>query len=78
MNPTLAIFQREFNGYFRSPVAYVFLIVFLVAAVMLPWFLGDFFSTNVASLERFFTFLPWIFLFLIPKRPFFGFCRSNY
>lgn len=66
MNPVLAIFQREFNGYFRSPVAYVFLIVFLKAAVMMPWFLGDFFSTNVASLERFFTFLPWIFLFLIP------------
>ncbi len=66
MNPVLSIFKREFMGYFRSPVAYVFLIVFLVAAVGLPWFLGGFFETNEASLDRFFRFLPWVFLFLIP------------
>ncbi|HLS27043.1 MAG TPA: ABC transporter permease, partial [Opitutales bacterium] len=53
-------------GYFRSPVAYVFLAVFLVAAVGLPWFVGGFFEGNQANLERFFTFLPWVFLFLIP------------
>ncbi len=66
MNPVRTIFQREFLGYFRSPVAYVFLIVFLIAAIMLPWFVGNFFETNDASLASFFTFLPWIYLFLIP------------
>jgi ABC-2 type transport system permease protein len=66
MNSVCTIFQREFFGYFRSPVAYVFLIVFLTATTMLPWFVGNFFETNDASLASFFTFLPWIFLFLIP------------
>lgn len=66
MNAVLSIFKREFMGYFRSPVAYVFLAVFLVAAVGLPWFIGGFFESNEASLDRFFRFLPWVFLFLIP------------
>jgi ABC-2 type transport system permease protein len=66
MNAIVTIFKREFLGYFRSPVAYVFLAVFLVAAVGLPWFIGGFFDTNQASLGRFFDFLPWVFLFLIP------------
>lgn len=61
-----AVFLREFGGYFRTPVAWVFLSVFLVAAVGMPWFAGDFFESNDASLRIFFRFLPWIFLFLIP------------
>ena len=66
MNPTGIVFKRELASYFATPVAYVFTIVFLIAAVMLPWFLGGFFRSNVASLEVFFRFLPWIFLILIP------------
>ena len=66
MHKLITIFKREFFGYFRSPVAYVFLIVFLVASVGLTWFLGGFFDTDDASLTRFFMFQPWIFLFLIP------------
>jgi ABC-2 type transport system permease protein len=66
MSAIFTIFKREFFGYFRSPVAYVFLAVFLVAAVGLPWFIGGFFDSNQASLARFFDFLPWVFLFLIP------------
>jgi ABC-2 type transport system permease protein len=61
-----AIFKREFFGYFRSPVAYVFLIVFLIASIGLTWFVGQFFAANDASLNRFFLFMPWVFLFLIP------------
>lgn len=61
-----AIFKREFAGYFRTPVAYVFLVVFLVAASGLGFFVGRFFDSNSASLERFFAFHPWIFLFLVP------------
>lgn len=56
------IFKREFLGYFRSPVAYVFLIVFLMASVGCAFFLGGFFNANVASLESYFTFLPWLFI----------------
>ena len=53
-------------GYFRTPVAYVFMAAFILAAVGLPWFIGRFFEANSASLNAFFTFLPWVYLFLIP------------
>ena len=66
MTQVKPIFRREFNGYFRSPVAYVFLTVFLLASVGLAFFVGQFFRSNVASLDRFFVFHPWLFLFLIP------------
>ena len=66
MQQVLPVFKREFLGYFRSPVAYVFLIVFLMAAVGLAFFLGQIFEAGDASLERFFMFHPWLFLFLIP------------
>jgi len=60
------LFKREFLGYFRSPVCYVFLAVFLMASVILAFFVGGFFRANTASLESLFNFYPWLFLFLIP------------
>lgn len=66
MSQITPVFKREFLAYFRSPVAYVFLIVFLVASVGLAFFVGQFFKTNQASLESFFVFHPWLYLFLIP------------
>ena len=60
------IFKREFLGYFRSPVAYVFLVVFLVASVGLAWFVGGFFKANLASLDVYFEFLPWVFIIFAP------------
>lgn len=66
MSQVIPVFKREFLAYFRSPVAYVFLIVFLVASVGLAFFVGQFFKTNQASLESFFVFHPWLYLFLIP------------
>lgn len=66
MNGLKTIFFREFLGYFRTPVAYVFLVAFVLASIGLPWFIGNFFDSNDASLRVFFTFLPWVFLFLIP------------
>ncbi|WP_221029844.1 ABC transporter permease [Actomonas aquatica] len=66
MQQVLPVFKREFLGYFRSPVAYVFLIVFLIAAVGLAFFVGQIFEAGEASLERFFMFHPWLFLFLVP------------
>jgi ABC-2 type transport system permease protein len=66
MTQVSPVFKREFLGYFRSPVAYVFLIVFSVAGVGLAFFIGDFFKGNLATLASYFSFLPWLFLFLIP------------
>ena len=60
------LFKREFLGYFRSPVAYVFLVVFLIASVGCAFFLGRFFDANNASLDSFFTFLPWLFILFVP------------
>ncbi len=60
------IFRREFFGYFRSPVAYVFLAVFVIASIGLTWLPGNFFDSNDASMQLFFTFIPWVYLFLIP------------
>ncbi|HRE06686.1 MAG TPA: ABC transporter permease [Opitutaceae bacterium] len=66
MSQITPLFKREFLGYFRSPVGYVFLAVFLTASVILAFFVGGFFRSNTASLETLFNFYPWLFLFLIP------------
>ena len=50
MSQVIPVYKREFLGYFRSPVAYVFLISFLVLSVGLAWFVGDFYQANLASL----------------------------
>lgn len=61
------VFKREFVGYFRSPVAYVFLVAFLVISVSLAFSrYGSFFEADAASLDRYFIFYPWLFLFLVP------------
>ena len=61
------LFKREFLGYFRSPVAYVFLVAFLVISVSLAMSrFGGFFEAGTASLDRYFVFIPWLFLFLVP------------
>jgi ABC-2 type transport system permease protein len=66
MSQISPIFKREFLGYFRAPVAYVFLIGYLVLAVLLAFFLGGFFKAGNASLESYFNLLPWIFVVLVP------------
>ena len=61
------IFRREFAGYFRTPVAYVFLVSFLLISVGLSFSrFGGFFKSGVASLDAYFGFFPWLFLFLVP------------
>lgn len=66
MQQVKPLFKREFAGYFRSPVAYVFSIVFLVSAAILTFFPGQFFESNEASLRTLFQFFPWIFLLMAP------------
>jgi ABC-2 type transport system permease protein len=60
------VFRRELTAYFATPLAYVFIVVFLVLAGSLTFFLGSFFDRGQADLQPFFTFHPWLYLFLIP------------
>jgi ABC-2 type transport system permease protein len=62
------IFKKELGGYFNSPQAYIFLIVFLILGPALFFNLsnGGFFKARQASLGGFFAFLPWLFLFFVP------------
>jgi ABC-2 type transport system permease protein len=66
MRNILTIFRREFVSYFTTPLAYVFIVIFLVMAGMLTFFVGNFFGRGQADLEPFFEFHPWLYLVLIP------------
>jgi len=57
---------RELSAYFESPVAYVFLVIFLLLAGIFTFTIGGFFERGEASLGSFFGFIPWLFLFLVP------------
>jgi len=61
-----AIIQREFTSYFATPVAYVFLVIFLVLQGLFTFYLGAFFEREQADLVSFFSYQPWLFLFLMP------------
>jgi len=60
------IMRRELVSYFATPLAYLFLLIFLILANLFPFYLGGFFERGQADLSPFFTYLPWLFLFLIP------------
>src|ERR1700726_2834521 len=66
MRNVLTIFRRELAAYFATPLAYVFIVIFLVMAGVLTFFLGNFFERGQADLQSFFTFHPWLYLVLIP------------
>lgn len=61
-----AIFRREFASYFATPLAAVFIVIFLLLAGAFTFFLGDFFETGQADLQVFFRFHPWLYLLLVP------------
>jgi len=63
---TLIILKRELAGYFATPVAYVFIVIFLVLSGVLTFFLGGLYESEQASLQGFFGWHPWLYLFLIP------------
>lgn len=66
MHSTYVIFRRELASYFATPLAYVFIVIFLVLAGALTFFLGSFFDRGQADLISFFSFHPWLYLVLIP------------
>src|ERR1041385_1996443 len=61
-----AIMKRELGGYFTSPIAYVFLVIFLLLTGFFTFTVGAFFDRGEASLVSFFTWHPWLYLFLVP------------
>ena len=66
MKNTITIFKRELGGYFATPVAYVFIVVFLLLMGAFTFYLGDFYEGERADLRAFFGLHPWLYLFLIP------------
>ncbi len=66
MNPVLAIFRREMRSYFATPLAYVFIVIFLVLAGAFTFYMGGFYERGQADLQPFFNFHPWLYLFLVP------------
>jgi ABC-2 type transport system permease protein len=66
LHATLVIFRRELTSYFATPLAYVFIVIFLAMAGSLAFFAGNFFDRGQADLQPFFSFHPWLYLVLIP------------
>lgn len=60
------LFRREFSSFFATPVAYVFIGIFLVLSGVFTFFVGGFFERGQADLLPFFNFHPWLYLFLVP------------
>ena len=66
MSPTWTIFKRELAGYFTTPIAYVFLVIFVFLCGIFTFYVGDLFGRGQADLQPFFTYHPWLYLFLVP------------
>lgn len=60
------IFKRELSGYFATPLAYVFIVIFLVMNGITTFDMGAFYERGQADLQPFFDFHPWLYLFMIP------------
>jgi len=66
MKNSIIIFKRELSSYFATPIAYVFIVIFLVMSGALTFYLGNFYERGQADLLSFFNFHPWLYLFLVP------------
>jgi ABC-2 type transport system permease protein len=62
----IAIAKREINGYFASPIAFVFIVIFLLLSGFFTFMVAGFFENGQATLAPFFTWHPWLYLFLVP------------
>lgn len=60
------IFRRELGSYFATPLAFVFIVIFLVLSAVFTFYLGGFYENGQADLNAFFNFHPWLYLFLVP------------
>jgi len=66
MRQAMAIFKREFAAYFATPLAYVFIVIFLFAMGAFTFYVGRFYENGLADLSVFFGYHPWLYLFLVP------------
>ncbi|MFQ5547069.1 MAG: ABC transporter permease [Woeseia sp.] len=66
MNLIRALFRRELQSYFATPVAYVFIVIYLVLMGTFTFYLGQFYERGQADLSSFFNYHPWLYLFLVP------------
>ena len=66
MNALGAVFRREFAAYFATPIAFVFLVIFLFSMGVFTFYVGHFYDSGVADLSLFFNYHPWLYLFLLP------------
>ena len=66
MTVLLNIVKRELASYFSTPLAYVFIVIFLTLIGSFTFYLGNFFARGQADLNAFFTFHPWVYILLIP------------
>ena len=66
MKSIWTITKRELAGYFNSPVAYVFLVIFLLMTAAFTFLIGQFIDRGQATLQAFFMWHPWLYLFLVP------------
>ncbi|MBU2713781.1 ABC transporter permease subunit [Zooshikella harenae] len=60
------IFRRELGSYFATPLAYIFIVIFLLLTSVFTFYIGGFYERRQADLLPFFDFHPWLYLFLIP------------
>ena len=60
------VFRREFAAYFATPLAFVFIVIFLLAMGSFTFYVGHFYENGVADLSVFFAYHPWLYLFLVP------------
>ena len=66
MKYLLPIFRREFAAYFATPLAFVFIVIFLFAMGAFTFYVGRFYDNGIADLSVFFAYHAWLYLFLIP------------
>jgi ABC-2 type transport system permease protein len=66
MNALGAVFRREFAAYFATPIAFVFLAIFLFSMGAFTFYVGHFYNNRIADLSVFFSYHPWLYLLLIP------------
>jgi ABC-2 type transport system permease protein len=66
MNMSILIARREMAAYFATPLAYVFVLIFLVLGGIFTFYIGGFYERGQADLAPFFSFHPWLYLFLVP------------
>lgn len=66
MKSLSVILKRELASYFATPLAYVFIVIFLMLAGSFTFFFGNFFQNGQADLRAFFAYHPWLYLFLVP------------